>query len=223
MGRNAGAHSRNTRPATAYRGSKTRVYGLSLFERPPLDFWLRGDQARLQGAWLLRLEQHGRISQSGSGIVCLRRTRETANAEAECARLACDGGADCPYQDPRKWNRVETERKRTRCRPVSTARHGIVATQHGNARQIAPIRVIERRSRWPVAAATGNRQAEGSVSTRITWHAGGDAVGATASTWHHHSTACRTLASSWSGRRHMGRAPGIVIAEHNPVRPASAA
>jgi hypothetical protein len=40
MGCAAGPHSRNTRPATAYRGSKTRVDGLSPFERPPADFWL---------------------------------------------------------------------------------------------------------------------------------------------------------------------------------------
>jgi len=40
MGRSAGPHTRNTRPATAYRGSKTRVEGLSPFERLPSDFWL---------------------------------------------------------------------------------------------------------------------------------------------------------------------------------------
>jgi len=40
-------------------------------------------------------------------------------------------------------------------------------------------------TRGLVAAATGNRQADASVPTRITWHAGGDAVRATASTWHH--------------------------------------
>jgi hypothetical protein len=40
MGYTAAPHSRSPRPAPAYRGSKTRVDGLSPFERPPADFWL---------------------------------------------------------------------------------------------------------------------------------------------------------------------------------------
>jgi hypothetical protein len=113
---------------------------------------------------VLRLGQHSR-SERGSDVVRLRRTREKADIEAERARPAWNRGADCAYQGRRKWNRVETEGKRTQCRPDSAARHAIVATQHGNARQIAPITVNECRSRWLVAAVTGNRQAEGSVST----------------------------------------------------------
>jgi len=80
---------------------------------------------------------------------------------------ACDRGADCSYQDPRTWNRAETEGKRTPYRHDSAARHGILAPQHGNARQIAPIRVSERRSRWLLGPAAWNKQADRSVSPRI--------------------------------------------------------
>jgi hypothetical protein len=40
MGRATGPHTRNALPGTAYRGSKKRVRGISLFARPPADFWL---------------------------------------------------------------------------------------------------------------------------------------------------------------------------------------
>jgi hypothetical protein len=61
----------------------------------------------------------------------------------------------------------------------------IRAKQHGIAGRIAPIPLNKLRSQWHVAAATGNRQADGGVSTVATWHRGGDAIETTASTWHH--------------------------------------
>ena len=40
MGRDAGPHTRNSLPGSAYRGSKKRVESLSPFDRLPADFWL---------------------------------------------------------------------------------------------------------------------------------------------------------------------------------------
>jgi hypothetical protein len=125
------------------------------------------------------------------------RTRETADTEAESARPACHRGADGACEDPRKWHRVATEWKRARCRPDKAARHGIVPTRHGNARQIARLTGNVRRSRWLVVAAAGNGQAQGSGSTRITWRGGGDDAGTTASTWQRYAIAYRPVASSW--------------------------
>ena len=40
MGRDAGPHTRNSLPGSAYRGSKKRVESLSPFDRLPADLWL---------------------------------------------------------------------------------------------------------------------------------------------------------------------------------------
>jgi hypothetical protein len=113
-----------------------------------------------------------------------------ADSEAERARPACDRGADCAYRGPLNWNRA-------RC-------HGIRTKEHGNAGRIAPIPLDKRRSQWLIAASTGNRQDNVSVSTAATWHPGSDAVGTTVSTWQQMRMHVKSKRRHGTGNRRHG-------------------
>jgi hypothetical protein len=122
------------------------------------------------------MELIARISARGNGI---------ARGAMESGSRSMATWSHRPDQGSRKWNRDQTEamthemawhRRAMSWNPREAAWH---RWSH------RPIPLNKLRSQWHLAAATGNTQADGGVSTVATWHRGGDAIDTTASTWHH--------------------------------------